>query len=1279
MADDLKLKLKVELLAKEAIAEATRFSTEVKRLAASAQAAAPSSADFSKTVDRLEGSLKKAALEAKVFGNETSGMKTQAGALKQAITDLITRGIDPEDKLLTKLIINYREAAKASEGLGSSSEGTASSMDELNKKLEFMGGAAAVAAIGRGIADLGEKALDTAGRHEMLRANLETLTGSAAAASHVFEGFKEFANVSPFNLEGVAKAGQQFMAAKVPMADVQTRLSQIGDLSLGNSQKFESMSMAFSKMSTKGKVDMEQLNIVLEAGVPILDELATGFGTNTEAVFEMMQKGQVSTADFIAAMERMTSQGGQFFGGMARGAKAYEGVMSTMRDSIDGAAASFGELMLPAAISVAKVVTGFMNMIEESPLLKGIIVGAVVALSVALVALSAKTWLAYAAEMALNAARAIANPLLLTGIVAAGLAAAGYVAYAASQKKAAEATEEASNVIKKSGSEMDAAKQSASEYTQLLDKMSEAELRNARASLNALIARNAGRAGTAAAIKDLTALDDRLKKLYESDDFKKAQTWKDDWATKSANVKLEASGNPYASVAADLGKTLFDAAANNVGKGGQKGIEEVVSNFAAKQDTLATVALKAIAGDNLEIYNQILEAYRKKREAVDASLARSEAERFAELSGLQTSMLEAKKATYSTTNKDSPELRAATELNFDKQIAEARVSDAKKVTDARAAIVVAAFDLANKERALEAELSEEKVDNLELAKERAIAIARAKGEETTAIELRYAKEIATAKIDDATKIFDLAHQKEAFESRLSETRVDDLEFERDRELALFQGTASDKAKLAEYYAKIIADTQVDEAEKTAEKELALAKKTFEKMRAEAAKSGDWVTYAAKTGEAKAAETEVGKMLGWGGKSAMSWEQVLIDSVLNIAMQNESVQKVLNIFSTALEGIVNWSLEPLADALTWLYDSVVVPVGNLIIDLVNGIIEKINTTLGTSLKKMESLQSSAEVEASKKRIAKNIEAIEDALADVREIFNEKKNELDDAYRKNIGSLRNLLELGALGEAEYATRVTQANAAYKASLESLEFVEKEQVTILGNILEQLRAGKDLSAQDIETAIKNALSDANAADASAATAAATSIEMEINTQIQAVAAAAEAARIATATTNAAELDGNAAANAVARLPVSPASIPPVVIPEIAAVWELEGNAAAALAARLIPNTIQAESTSSADSSDENRADKARGEFAVGTDELPYDMTARVHKGEMIVPRSFADGLRSGTITLGSGQRSGTTIVYKTELHVGGAIIAEDDLLEKIDKKLSRSRARGHSEAKS
>jgi hypothetical protein len=63
------------------------------------------------------------------------------------------------------------------------------------------------------------------------------------------------------------------------------------------------------------------------------------------------------------------------------------------------------------------------------------------------------------------------------------------------------------------------------------------------------------------------------------------------------------------------------------------------------------------------------------------------------------------------------------------------------------------------------------------------------------------------------------------------------------------------------------------------------------------------------------------------------------------------------------------------------------------------------------------------------------------------------------------------------------------------------------------------------------------------------------------------------------------------------------------------------------------------------------ASQQFAVGSPEIPKDMMAQVHKGETIIPETFADSIRKGDLTLsGQGQHGGGIIMDFTNTVFNG-----------------------------
>ncbi len=99
------------------------------------------------------------------------------------------------------------------------------------------------------------------------------------------------------------------------------------------------------------------------------------------------------------------------------------------------------------------------------------------------------------------------------------------------------------------------------------------------------------------------------------------------------------------------------------------------------------------------------------------------------------------------------------------------------------------------------------------------------------------------------------------------------------------------------------------------------------------------------------------------------------------------------------------------------------------------------------------------------------------------------------------------------------------------------------------------------------------------------------------------------------------------------------------------------------------------------EQVANIAGVQFATGTDFVPQDMQATVHKGEIIVPQTFAEAIRAGDLTLSGGSNttennSNSQVVnYYVSLNIDGDVMAEstDEFAGKVKEKISEGIASG------
>ncbi|MDR2768545.1 MAG: hypothetical protein LBB82_09510, partial [Treponema sp.] len=147
-----------------------------------------------------------------------------------------------------------------------------------------------------------------------------------------------------------------------------------------------------------------------------------------------------------------------------------------LKESVNTLAASFGEMFLPAAIDVVNVLTSIANVINDSPLLKGLLTAAIVTITGYLAAMAVQATVAFARQMALNLALGAVNPVVMGATIAVAALAAGYVIYASKVQAAKREAEDFALATLGSASALDAAAGAARRYVVEFKNMSGGEI-----------------------------------------------------------------------------------------------------------------------------------------------------------------------------------------------------------------------------------------------------------------------------------------------------------------------------------------------------------------------------------------------------------------------------------------------------------------------------------------------------------------------------------------------------------------------------------------------------------------------------------------------------------------------------------------------------------------------------------------------------------------------------------------------------------------------------------
>lgn len=204
--------------------------------------------------------------------------------------------------------------------------------------------AAIGAAAGAMLAVIGKVGVGYNAQMENYTTNFTTMLGSQEAAIKKVEALKDMAAKTPFGMEDLASGTQTLLAFGIESDRTMDILRQIGDVSLGNKDKFSSLTLAFAQMSSAGRLMGQDLLQMVNAGFNPLQVISEQTGESMADLKKKMEEGAISAEMVAQAFAIATSEGGKFYNGMEAASKTLTGQWSTLKDD---AAAAAGAMFKP--------------------------------------------------------------------------------------------------------------------------------------------------------------------------------------------------------------------------------------------------------------------------------------------------------------------------------------------------------------------------------------------------------------------------------------------------------------------------------------------------------------------------------------------------------------------------------------------------------------------------------------------------------------------------------------------------------------------------------------------------------------------------------------------------------------------------------------------------------------------------------------------------------------------------------------------------------------------
>jgi len=154
---------------------------------------------------------------------------------------------------------------------------------------------------------------------------MTVMTGSTEKADEALESIKNTVTGTAYGLDIASKSTQKFVTSGMKIdkstKQIQTWADAVAFYGDGTNATFEGVTDALSKMVAKGKVEMDQLNRLTDAGIPAVQIYADSVGKSVTEVQDDLSKGKISTEQFLDGLDNAFNNGTNKFASITGAAK----------------------------------------------------------------------------------------------------------------------------------------------------------------------------------------------------------------------------------------------------------------------------------------------------------------------------------------------------------------------------------------------------------------------------------------------------------------------------------------------------------------------------------------------------------------------------------------------------------------------------------------------------------------------------------------------------------------------------------------------------------------------------------------------------------------------------------------------------------------------------------------------------------------------------------------------------------------------------------------------
>jgi tape measure domain-containing protein len=322
----------------------------------------------------LAGGFNGGKSEAQRYAAELDGIQAEYDDIAKAAKSLkaaLKGTLDPDTAK------RYAAALEGAEGrlrqleAGPSGGALAKNFAESNKQLglgrevadEFFGSftkATLIVGAATALAQLGAQSIALAEDYKKTEIAFQAFLGTGANADEVIAQVNRVAQANGLVEKSAQDAAKVYLTYKFPLSELDEKLRQTADIAAGTGKDFNELALIFGKAKNQGTLFAEDINQLVEAGIPVYEEFAKILKADTSEVKKLASEGKISFDVLDQTFKNLTTGAGQF-AGLAQKTAEVTGAANRASSEWAKTLRNLGDALLPIKNAALDLWTGLLK------------------------------------------------------------------------------------------------------------------------------------------------------------------------------------------------------------------------------------------------------------------------------------------------------------------------------------------------------------------------------------------------------------------------------------------------------------------------------------------------------------------------------------------------------------------------------------------------------------------------------------------------------------------------------------------------------------------------------------------------------------------------------------------------------------------------------------------------------------------------------------------------------------------------------------------------------